>query len=44
MNMVEILFTHYEDGKVRPAETFSGIGRGVIKEHVGGGDFNYDIL
>jgi hypothetical protein len=28
------------NGKIRPAETISGIGEGEIKENDGGGEFN----
>jgi hypothetical protein len=34
----------YENGKLRPIETVPGTGGGRIKEHDGGGEFNYDTL
>jgi hypothetical protein len=33
----------YENGKMRPIETISGIGVGGIKENVVGDEVNYDI-
>jgi hypothetical protein len=44
MNMVEILCTMYVNGKMRPAETTSGMEGVEIKENDGWGEFNYDIL
>jgi hypothetical protein len=34
--MVQILCTHYVNGKMRPVETIPGIGVGEIKENGGG--------
>jgi hypothetical protein len=34
----------YENGKVRPVETITGMGGGGIKTNGGRGEFNYDIL
>jgi hypothetical protein len=35
----------YENGKMKPVETISGIARGKrIKENDGEGEFNYGIL
>jgi hypothetical protein len=34
----------YVNGKIRPAETIPGMGRGRINENDRGGEFNYDIL
>jgi hypothetical protein len=34
----------YENGKMRPVETISGMGGGGIKENDGEGEFNFDIL
>jgi hypothetical protein len=34
----------YANGKIRPVETVSRMGRGEIKENDGGGEFNYVIL
>jgi hypothetical protein len=34
----------YENGKIRPAETVSGIRVGRIKENDGGCEFNDDTL
>jgi hypothetical protein len=34
----------YINGKMRPAETITGVGRGGIKENDGRGEFNYDTL
>jgi hypothetical protein len=42
MNMVEILFKHTCNWKIRPVP-IPGMGRGEIKENDGGGEFNYDI-
>jgi hypothetical protein len=42
MNMVEILFKHTCNGKIRPVP-IPGMGREEIKENDGGGEFNYDI-
>jgi hypothetical protein len=34
----------YENGKMRPVETISGMEGEGIKENNGGGEFNCDIL
>jgi hypothetical protein len=34
----------YVNGKMRPVETIPGMGRGLIKENGGGGEFKYDIF
>jgi hypothetical protein len=34
----------YENAKMRPVKTISGMGEGEIKENDGRGEFNYDIL
>jgi hypothetical protein len=34
----------YENRKMRTVETIPGMKGGGIKEHNGGGEFNYDIL
>jgi hypothetical protein len=34
----------YINGKVRPAETMPGMGRGGIKENDGGDEFHYGIF
>jgi hypothetical protein len=34
----------YENGKMRPVETITGLGGGGTKENDGGGEFNCDIL
>jgi hypothetical protein len=34
----------YVNGKMRPVETISAMGKGQIKENDGGDEFNYDIL
>jgi hypothetical protein len=34
----------YENGKLRPNETFPEYGEWRIKENDGGKEFNYDIL
>jgi hypothetical protein len=39
VNEVEILYTMYENGKVRPVESSPRMGEGV-KENHGGGEFN----
>jgi hypothetical protein len=44
VNVVEILRTQYESGKMRPVETVPGMGERWIKKNDGGGEFNYDIL
>jgi hypothetical protein len=41
MNMVEYYVLMYENRKMRPVETTS---EGGIKENVGSGELNYDIL
>jgi hypothetical protein len=33
----------YANGKMRPVETITGIGRGWIKDNGGGSKFNFDI-
>jgi hypothetical protein len=43
VNVVKYYVVMYENGKMRSAETIPGMGEG-IKEHDGGGEFNYDIL
>jgi hypothetical protein len=42
--MVEILYTHDMNGKMRPVETLPEMRGGRIKENDGGGEFNHDIL
>jgi hypothetical protein len=34
----------YENGKMRPVETISGMWGGGFKENGGGNEFNYDII
>jgi hypothetical protein len=34
----------YVNGKMRPAETISGMGEGGIKENDQGGEFKYDMF
>jgi hypothetical protein len=34
----------YENRKMRPVKTISGMGAGLIKENGGGGEFNYVLL
>jgi hypothetical protein len=34
----------YVNGKMNPAETTPGMGKGEIKENDGGGEFKYDIF
>jgi hypothetical protein len=36
VNVVEILYTLYENGKMRPVDTIPETGRGRIKEKDGG--------
>jgi hypothetical protein len=40
--MVEYYVLKHENGKMRPVEGISGLGRRGIKENDGGGKFNYD--
>jgi hypothetical protein len=34
----------YVNGKMIPAETIPGMGRGGMKENDGEGEFNYDVF
>jgi hypothetical protein len=40
VNIVQILFTMYENGKMSPVETILRMGRGERKKNDGGSEFN----
>jgi hypothetical protein len=44
VNMVPVLCTQYENGKISLVEMIPQMGGGEIKENDRGGKFNYDIL
>jgi hypothetical protein len=44
VNVVEILCTPNENGRMRPVKTIPGMGGGGIKENDGWGEFNYGML
>jgi hypothetical protein len=42
---MDLYWVHmYVNGKLRPDGTIPRMGGGRIKEHIGGGEFKYDIL
>jgi hypothetical protein len=44
MNAVEILYTQYENGKMRPVETNPEMGGEETKDNDVGDEFNHDTL